>query len=531
MFQNSQCQKFYLLKINKNFRYVALNTLLKVIHADLSSIQRHRGTIVECLKDPDVSIKRRAMELCFALINRKNIVEMIDELCNFLITCEPEFKADCSSNMFIAMEKYAPDKKWHVDQMIRILKSAGNNSRDDIVSSFISLISNTPDLQMYTMHQLISMIRDDVTQQPLVQVASWCIGEYGDQFQNNGSQGQNVDEEMIANLLIKILNYNAGLISTRQFAINALIKLTTRFPVLTEHVQSIMSVYGCNMNLDLQQRAVEYHTVLKKYDNLKDGLYEQMQPFELKQNYVEEIDEDIYENKNEEEILNEKEKQKEEATKALLLIFDGDSTEADSNKPESNKAAQVPTFDPLADIFGNTSASIQPSNVMASVAQSNDFMDIFASSKPQSATKVAQAQSSLDDILGINNTLAQNRSDTAANNDIMDIFGPNQSKPVQNGHGKLFNEKNQSMNVYEKNEIKITFEPCADGKGSSAIQHFIQLRAENLSFSNVVRDFVFSAAAPTTMKLQLSQPDKTSLQPLENLSQTIAVANPNQVKN
>lgn len=226
----------FLLNTDKNIRYVALNTLLKVIHADISSIQRHRGTIVECLKDPDVSIKRRAMELSFALINRANITEMIDELMNFLATCEPEFKADCSSNMFISMEKYAPNKKWHVDHMTRVLKACGNNCRDDIVSSFITLISNTPDLQFYTMNQLVQMIKDDVTQQPLVQVAAWCLGEFADQYSHpeNLNNSDNITEEEIANILIKVLNYNAGLISTRQYAINSLIKLTTRFPTLIE---------------------------------------------------------------------------------------------------------------------------------------------------------------------------------------------------------------------------------------------------------------------------------------------------------
>ena len=214
---------------------MALNTLLRVVHADVNSIQRHRGTIVECLKDPDVSLKRRAMELCFALINRTNIVEMTDELMLFLATCEPEFKADCSSHMFISMEKYAPNKQWHVDQMTRVLKTAGNYIRDDIVANFIILISNTPDFQFYTMNQLFQMIKDDITQQPLVQVAAWCLGEYGDQYAAaHLENGERVTEEEIVNTLIRVLNYSAGLVNTRLYAINALMKLSARFTYLTE---------------------------------------------------------------------------------------------------------------------------------------------------------------------------------------------------------------------------------------------------------------------------------------------------------
>ena len=48
---------------------------------------------------------RRAMELCFALINSNNIRTMITEMLTFLGTCEQEFKADCTSNMFLAMER------------------------------------------------------------------------------------------------------------------------------------------------------------------------------------------------------------------------------------------------------------------------------------------------------------------------------------------------------------------------------------------------------------------------------------------
>lgn len=124
------------------FRYVALTSLLKTVQTDHNAVQRHRSTIVDCLKDLDVSIKRlfilfifeilvlrlflfrlgisdslflhysssllcrRAMELSFALVNGNNIRGMMKELLYFLDSCDPEFKADCASGVFLAAEKY-----------------------------------------------------------------------------------------------------------------------------------------------------------------------------------------------------------------------------------------------------------------------------------------------------------------------------------------------------------------------------------------------------------------------------------------
>lgn len=46
------------------------------------------------------------MELSFALVNGNNIRGMMKELLYFLDSCDPEFKADCASGVFLAAEKY-----------------------------------------------------------------------------------------------------------------------------------------------------------------------------------------------------------------------------------------------------------------------------------------------------------------------------------------------------------------------------------------------------------------------------------------
>lgn len=176
----------FLLNSDKNIRYVALNTLLRTVHADTSAVQRHRTTILECLKDPDVSIRRRAMELSFALINAQNIRTMTKELLTFLEKADAEFKAQCSSGMILAAERYAPSTRWHLDTQLSVLIAVGNNVRDDVISSTIQLISGSaPKDQGYIASKLWESIRhsnnsDD--KQPLLQVAVWAIGEYGDLF-------------------------------------------------------------------------------------------------------------------------------------------------------------------------------------------------------------------------------------------------------------------------------------------------------------------------------------------------------------
>ena len=105
-----------------DLRYVALNTLNKVVGIDTNAVQRHRNTILDCLRDGDISIRRRALELSYALINQENIQVMTRELLAFLEVADNEFKLGMTTQICLAAERYAPNKRWQIDTVLRILK-------------------------------------------------------------------------------------------------------------------------------------------------------------------------------------------------------------------------------------------------------------------------------------------------------------------------------------------------------------------------------------------------------------------------
>jgi AP-1 complex subunit gamma-1 len=111
----------FLSNSDRNVRYVALNTLLRTVSVDYNAVQRHRTTILDCLKENDVSIRRRALELSFALVNKNNIRTIMKEVLAFLDMAEPEFKSFIATNSLVAAEKHSPNKRWHIDTVITVL--------------------------------------------------------------------------------------------------------------------------------------------------------------------------------------------------------------------------------------------------------------------------------------------------------------------------------------------------------------------------------------------------------------------------
>ena len=81
-------------------------------------MQRHRTTILDCLKDSDISIRRkffglllgRALDLSFFLINAQNIRILTRELLCYLENVEGDMKSSVANRICDYAGRYRPNK-------------------------------------------------------------------------------------------------------------------------------------------------------------------------------------------------------------------------------------------------------------------------------------------------------------------------------------------------------------------------------------------------------------------------------------
>ena len=279
----------FLTNKDNNIRYVALNTLNKVIASEPNAVQRHRNTILECLADPDISIRRRALELSFALINENNIRVLVRELLVFLETADTEFKPAMTTQICIAADRFAPNKRWHIDTVIRTLKLAGKYIREEILSTCIRLIAQTPELQTYATQRLYVAVGNDKSQDGLVLTAIWAIGEYGDSLisagviEEEGETPVTVTESSLLDLLESIRSSPAASSVIHEYMMTTYVKLTARMKNQTEisKIRSILSHNTNSPNIEIQQRAVEYHSLFN-FQDIRQGVLEHMPAPDIK---------------------------------------------------------------------------------------------------------------------------------------------------------------------------------------------------------------------------------------------------------
>ena len=486
----------FLTNKDNNIRYVALNTLIKVVAVEPNAVQRHRNTILECLRDPDISIRRRALDLSFTLINEGNVRVLIRELLAFLEVADNEFKPIMTSQIGVAADRFAPSKRWHVDTMLRVLKLAGNYVKEQILSSFVRLIATTPDLQTYSVQKLYAALKDDITQEGLTLAGTWVIGEYGDLLLRGGQYEeeelvQEIKESDIVELFTTILNsaYSSQIVT--EYIITSAMKLTARLkdPSQVDRIRRLLSSRTSDLSIEIQQRAVEYGNLFA-YDDVRRGVLERMPPPEIRE---------------EQRVLGEATpKQKKAAAKA-------------------KRPAKQTEQDMLLDLMGGSDVPAADLSATMNGTQNNaDLLADILGGGPSipSQPSMPNTTNSMLDLVSSHNTTATNGLSSPSPQNLptspsADLF--NSTSPPPQAASPAPNT--QAHTVYNKNNMLLTLQ-CQRNAGIAQVL----ARFRNTSNFDRFSGVNLQAAVPKSQKLQLNAVSKGDLEGGEEATQAMRVS-------
>ena len=257
---------------DNNLRYVALSTLLRVYTRDPEAVQRHQATIIDCLKDVDLSIRQRALELTVALIDTSSVRILVPDLLAYLGVCGDEMRSEVTVNICNVIEKQAPTPEWRVEMSLRTFKVAKTCIQDEFATRFIAHITNqsqsTQAQAVQSLWEELSLPFDAQMQgrHAMLIASIWSAGEFCDLLVNNNGGSVSFAEQVASCVYGATCSSNSNII--KQYGLTSLAKIVAKFPATAPLVSSAFEMMATSLDCEIQQRACEYATMLESFADL-----------------------------------------------------------------------------------------------------------------------------------------------------------------------------------------------------------------------------------------------------------------------
>ncbi|KAL3597629.1 hypothetical protein D5086_009266 [Populus alba] len=257
-----------------NIRYLGLENMSRMLMVtDVQDIiKRHQAQIITSLKDPDISIRRRALDLLYGMCDVSNAKDIVEELLQYLSAADFAMREELSLKAAILAEKFAPDLSWYVDVILQLIDKAGDFVSDDIWFRVVQFVTNNEDLQPYAAAKAREYLDKPAIHETMVKVSAYLLGEYSHLLVRR--PGCSPKE------IFSVIHEKLPTVSTTTIPIllstyaKILMHTQPADPELQKIVWAIFSKYESCIDVEIQQRAVEYFALSRKGAALMDILAE-----------------------------------------------------------------------------------------------------------------------------------------------------------------------------------------------------------------------------------------------------------------
>jgi AP-2 complex subunit alpha len=262
-----------------NIRYLGIEAMTKLAKLEGPQVSEHYQTdVLDSLKDPDISLRKRALNLLYVMTYEKNAHDIVGELVINLPSSDAQIKEDIVVKIAILAEKYHTDFKWYLDTMIQVILLAGDYVAEAVWYRVIQVVINTPDIHDYAAEKLLNSVQSKFAHEIIVVLSSYLIGEIGVNIcERPGMSGY---DQFIAlhqhfpNVSLKV----------QCLMLTTYMKLLNLYPdQIHDLVIDVFKKYSTSSHLELQQRAWEYLTLSGMPSATIETVFNTMPPFPIDQ--------------------------------------------------------------------------------------------------------------------------------------------------------------------------------------------------------------------------------------------------------
>lgn len=263
-----------------NVRYLGLEAMthLAARAETLDPIKQHQDIILGSLKDRDISVRRKGLDLLYSMCDTSNAQVIVGELLHYLQNADFAIREEMVLKIAILTEKYATDVQWYVDISLRLIAMAGDHVSDEVWQRVIQIVTNNEELQVYAAQNSLQYVKSDHCHETLVKIGAYILGEFGHLV---ADQPQCSPIEQFLALQGKLAGCSSG---TRAMILSCFVKFVNLFPEIKPQLIHVFEVYSHTLDPEMQQRAYEYLALATMpTDDLLRTICDEMPPFPERQ--------------------------------------------------------------------------------------------------------------------------------------------------------------------------------------------------------------------------------------------------------
>ncbi|PWN24370.1 Adaptor protein complex AP-2 alpha subunit [Jaminaea rosea] len=268
----------FILSRETNVRYLGLDTMahLAACVESLEPIKMHQKTIMHSLRDRDISVRRRGLDLLYSMCDVDNARSIVGEMLRYLQVADYALREELVLKIAILTEKFATEYAWYVDTILQLISSAGDHVGEEVWFRVVQIVTNNEDVQEYAATKAYEHLQSSSCHENLIKVGGYVLGEYGHLIANN--PGASPIEQFHA------LHSRSHLCSqpTRALLLSTYVKWLNLFPEIREQLLYVLKRYTHVLDSELQQRACEYVALAERpdgSDELLQAVCDEMPPF------------------------------------------------------------------------------------------------------------------------------------------------------------------------------------------------------------------------------------------------------------